>query len=51
MIHLLNDEVPDIIQQEDQEKKEAVFEKGQTPRGNLAEYQFEVHCISSLRKI
>jgi hypothetical protein len=42
LIHLLNNEVPDIILQEDQEKQETILEKGRMPAREAGEYEFEV---------
>ncbi|XP_053373907.1 speckle targeted PIP5K1A-regulated poly(A) polymerase-like isoform X2 [Mercenaria mercenaria] len=42
LIHLLNNEVPDIILQEDQEKQEQIMEKGRMPAREAGEYEFEI---------
>lgn len=42
LIHLLNNEVPDIILQEDQEKQEQLLEKGRMPAREAGEYEFDV---------
>ncbi|XP_052792029.1 speckle targeted PIP5K1A-regulated poly(A) polymerase-like [Mya arenaria] len=42
LIHLLNSEVPEIIQQEDQEKQEAIMQKGRMPSRDKGDYEFEI---------
>ncbi|KAL4222247.1 Speckle targeted PIP5K1A-regulated poly(A) polymerase [Mactra antiquata] len=42
LIHLLNNEIPDIILQEDQEKHEQIMEKGRMPARKQGEFCFEI---------